>query len=92
MVTSSPPHSTQLIGHALKKRFPITWIADLRDPWTYIYYYKKMNHTVWAKNIDDRYERAVLEKADKIVVVSDFIKHVNEYIFIYFHCIGVNKF
>ena len=41
IITTSPPHSTQLIGLRLKKRFPeITWIADLRDAWTDIYYYR----------------------------------------------------
>ena len=76
IITTSPPHSTQLIGLKLKEQYDVNWIADLRDPWTDIYYYKKMNHTVLAKNIDARYESAVIEQADKIVVVSDFIKHL----------------
>jgi glycosyltransferase involved in cell wall biosynthesis len=76
IITSSPPHSTQLIGLKLKEQYDINWIADLRDPWTDIYYYKKMNHTVLARNLDLGYEREVLEKADKIVVVSDFIKNL----------------
>ena len=38
VITTSPPHSTQLIGLKLKKRFPsIQWIADLRDPWRDIF-------------------------------------------------------
>jgi glycosyltransferase involved in cell wall biosynthesis len=76
IITTSPPHSTQLIGLKLKAAFGVKWIADLRDPWTDIYYYKKMNHTFLAKKIDSKYERAVLEQADKIVVVSDFIKNM----------------
>jgi|FLOH01.1.fsa_nt_gi hypothetical protein len=32
VITSSPPHSTQLIGMALHRR-GIPWIADLRDGW-----------------------------------------------------------
>ena len=76
IITTSPPHSTQLIGLKLKEQYGVHWIADLRDPWTDIYYYKKMNHTVLAKKIDARYEKDVLEKADKIVVVSDFIKNM----------------
>ena len=40
VITTSPPHSTQLIGLKLKKKYPgIKWVADLRDPWTDIYYY-----------------------------------------------------
>ncbi|HRG60050.1 MAG TPA: glycosyltransferase [Bacteroidia bacterium] len=76
IITTSPPHSTQLIGIKFKQKFGVQWIADLRDPWTDIYYYSKMNHTFLAKKIDSDYERKVLEKADKIVVVSEFIKHL----------------
>ena len=49
VITTSPPHSTQLIGLKLKETQNIKWIADLRDPWTDIYYYKSMLHTKWAK-------------------------------------------
>ena len=72
---SSPPHSTQLIGLKLKEKFPnIRWIADMRDPWTDIYYYKDLLHTFIAKNIDAKYEKKVLEGADALIVVSDAIK------------------
>ena len=74
LVTTSPPHSTQLIGLKLKKNFDIHWVADLRDPWVDIYFYKELMHTFLAKWIDARYERNVLLKADKIIVVSDAIK------------------
>jgi len=33
MMTSAPPHSTHLIGLALKKRVPIPWLIDFRDEW-----------------------------------------------------------
>ncbi len=74
---SSPPHSSQLIGIKLKKNFPhIKWIADLRDPWTDIYYYKDMMHTAWAKRKDERLELKTIELADEILVVSDAIKRM----------------
>lgn len=72
---SSPPHSSQLIGLQLKQRYPqIRWIADMRDPWTDIYYYKDLLHTSLAAAKDARYERKVLEGADEIIVVSEAIK------------------
>lgn len=74
IVTTSPPHSTQLIGLKIKEKYNVNWIADLRDPWTDIYYYNKMNHTAMAKKLDASYEKQVLERADKIIVVSEFIK------------------
>ncbi len=74
LITTSPPHSTQLIGLELKKRYPhLRWIADLRDPWTGIYYYHKFHHTPLARALDARYERRVLEQADHLLVVS---KHI----------------
>jgi glycosyltransferase involved in cell wall biosynthesis len=74
VITSSPPHSTQLIGLQLKKEFNIKWLADLRDPWTEIYYNKLLFRTNWAKKIDYRYEQACLQNADTLIVVSEDIK------------------
>ncbi|MBA4322070.1 MAG: hypothetical protein C0408_04570, partial [Odoribacter sp.] len=46
VITTSPPHSTQLTGLKLKKKYPyIKWISDLRDPWTDIYYYNEFYPT-----------------------------------------------
>jgi glycosyltransferase involved in cell wall biosynthesis len=71
IVTTSPPHSSQLIGLKLKKEFPdVKWIADLRDPWTDIYYYKELMHTALAKKIDANYEKAVIGTADAVLVTS----------------------
>jgi len=74
MVTTSPPHSTQLIGLTLKSEFDLNWIADLRDPWTDIYYYNMMYHTSVAATRDKKLESRVLNGADRVVVVSEAIK------------------
>lgn len=75
VLISSPPHSSQLIGLRLKKMFPgLKWIADMRDPWTEIYYYKDLMLGSRAASKDAAYERNVLEQADKVLVVSDHIK------------------
>lgn len=76
VVTTSPPHSTQLIGLKLKKALDIKWIADLRDPWTDIYYYSQFNHTSLARSVDLGYERQVVETADVIVTVSEDVKRI----------------
>lgn len=75
ILTTSPPHSSQLIGLVLKKEFPkLKWTADLRDPWTDIYYYKDLNHSNWSDQANKKKERAVLENADQLVVVSPHMK------------------
>ncbi|HEU4717915.1 MAG TPA: glycosyltransferase family 4 protein [Bacteroidia bacterium] len=71
VITSSPPHSTQLTGLRLKQKYGIRWIADLRDPWTDIYYYHKLHHSERAKRKDLAYELSVLENADHILVTSN---------------------
>jgi len=76
VITSSPPHSTQLIGLKLKKKYKIQWIADLRDPWTDIYYYKQMFHLPIIKRYDKYLERKVLEGADNLLVVSNDIREL----------------
>lgn len=76
VITTSPPHSTQLIGLKLKQTFNIKWIADLRDPWTDIYYYNHFKHTPLARSIDKRMERMVVENSDLIITVSEDFKRI----------------
>lgn len=76
VITTSPPHSTQLLGLKLKRKLGIHWIADLRDPWTDIYYYNQFKHTAAALRIDLRYERQVVEQADQLITVSEDVKRL----------------
>jgi len=71
VVTSGPPHSTHLIGNRMKERTGIRWIADFRDPWTDIYYYKELYHAGLATWFDKQLEKKVLSHADKIITVSE---------------------
>ena len=76
VLTSSPPHSTQLIGLELQRRHGLRWLADMRDPWTDIYYYKDLHHTPLASWLDARYERQVLTQADAVLVTSPETKRL----------------
>jgi len=75
VITTSPPHSTQLIGLKLKKRYSsVKWIADLRDPWTDIYYYSRFYHTFIARYIDSGFEKRTLLNADVVITVGNSLK------------------
>ena len=77
VITTSPPHSTQLIGSMIKKEFPgIKWIADLRDPWTDIYYYRQFYPTFISRKIDKAFEKRVLREADRIITVGITLKNL----------------
>jgi glycosyltransferase involved in cell wall biosynthesis len=74
VVTTSPPQSVHLIGLALQKARSIRWIADFRDPWTDIFYYKKLQHSVLSRFLDKRMELAVLRSANAVVAVTPGFK------------------
>ena len=77
IITTSPPHSTQLIGLELKRLYPhIKWVADLRDPWTDIYYNEDLYQTSWARKRNAAYESSVLSGADCIITVSEECKRL----------------
>jgi glycosyltransferase involved in cell wall biosynthesis len=72
VITTGPPHSTHLVGLWLKKKYNhIKWIADLRDPWSKIYYLENMKRNVVLDAYDRYLERRVLSQADVSVTVSD---------------------
>ncbi|MDN5626869.1 MAG: glycosyl transferase family 1 [Weeksellaceae bacterium] len=71
LVTTGPPHSLHLIGLGLKKDLPeLKWIADFRDPWTEISYYKHLKLTQWADQKHRQLEKAVFENADITLATS----------------------
>ena len=70
VITTGPPHSTHLVGLHLKNKLDINWIADLRDPWTEIYYNELLFQTNYAKNVNKRLEKKVLETANKVTTVG----------------------
>ena len=75
LITTGPPHSMHMIGLGIKKNIPsIHWVADFRDPWTNIDFYKDLNLTWMADKIHKRLEKKVIQSADQIVVVSTGMK------------------
>ena len=70
LVTTGPPHSTHLAGLRLKEKTGIKWLADMRDPWTTVYYNDMLPRTARTGRIDKDYEDRVLAGADAVTVVS----------------------
>ncbi|SIS53775.1 hypothetical protein SAMN05421786_10199 [Chryseobacterium ureilyticum] len=71
IVTSGPPHSLHLIGLGLKDKFPnLKWIADFRDPWTEISYYKHLKLTKSSDKKHRQLESAVFKNADITLATS----------------------
>lgn len=74
LISSAPPYSAHLIASGLKRRLGLKWIADFRDPWTRIFYFRHLSLTRMAKKRHEKLERSVLATADKVVVVGNAMK------------------
>ena len=75
IVSTGPPHSLHLIARGVQKKFPnIKWVADFRDPWTNIDFYKELMISSLADKKHKRLEKMVLDKADAVVVVGPTMK------------------
>ncbi|MCB9199677.1 MAG: glycosyltransferase family 4 protein [Flavobacteriales bacterium] len=70
IVTTGPPHSMHLIGLRLKRALGIRWVADFRDPWTNIDFYRQLKLSRSADRRHRRLEAEVLREADTVVAVG----------------------
>ena len=74
LITTSPPHSTQLLGQRIKKKTNIEWIWDYRDPylsWDILLNMKPLNI---SKKIHSNFQNQFLNGSDKIIVTNSELK------------------
>lgn len=71
VLTSSPPHSSHLVGFFLKKFWNIPWVTDFRDNWTG----RELDRspTLVHRNLNRFLEQLTLRNSDKVISVSEFI-------------------
>ena len=70
IVSTGPPHSMHLIAERVHRLTGLPWIADFRDPWTNIDFYKDLHLTPIADARHKSLEQKVLRNASKIVTVT----------------------
>ena len=74
IVSTGPPHSMHLIARRVAKKTGLPWIADFRDPWTRMFYFKHLNLSAWAEKKHHRLEQRVLNEATLVVAVSPLVQ------------------
>ena len=74
IVSTGPPQSMHLIGLKLSRATGIPWIADFRDPWTKIFYFKHLSMTRTTERWHKRMEKKVLDEATAVVAVSPLVQ------------------
>ncbi len=71
IISTGPPHTTHLIAMSVAASTGIPWLADFRDPWTNIDFYRDLRLSGWADRRHHKLEREVLQKADAVCVISN---------------------
>lgn len=74
IVSTGPPHSMHLIALSVNKHLNIPWLADFRDPWTDIDYYKEMKISAIADKKHKSLELKTIRGCNAMVVVSRDMK------------------
>ena len=74
IVSTGPPQSMHLIGLLLAKETGLPWIADFRDPWTKIFYFKHLQMTRATVKWHKKMEKKVLDDATVVVAVSPLVQ------------------
>lgn len=68
--TTGPPHSTHLIGQAMRRQYGIPWVADFRDPWMEIDFIEKLPMLKIVRSRNRQMEQRVLDAADRLITIS----------------------
>lgn len=74
IVSTGPPQSMHMIGRKLALETGLPWIADFRDPWTKIFYFKHLQMTKATERWHHRMEKKVLDDASAVVAVSPLVQ------------------
>jgi len=71
IISTGPPHSLHLIAMQVSRKHQIPWLADFRDPWTNIDFYKDLKLTNCSDKKHRKLEKNVLKNASAVTVISN---------------------
>ncbi|MCQ2154528.1 MAG: glycosyltransferase family 4 protein [Bacteroidales bacterium] len=74
IVSTGPPHSMHLIAKKVAAATGIPWVADFRDPWTRMFYFKHLSLTARSQRRHAALEKSVLDSATRVVAVSPLVQ------------------
>ena len=74
IVSTGPPQSMHLIARKVSLATGIPWVADFRDPWTKIFYFKHLMLGKRAERKHHELEQRVLDDATAVVAVSPMVQ------------------
>ena len=78
IISTGPPHSMHLIARRLSLATGTPWIADFRDPWTKMFYFKHLHLGKTARRKHEKLEKKVLDDATVVVAVRSEERRVGK--------------
>ena len=63
-----------LLGRGLHRATGIPWVADFRDPWTKMFYYKHLHLSKASDRKQHRLEKSVLDEASAVISVTPLVQ------------------
>jgi glycosyltransferase involved in cell wall biosynthesis len=76
ILTTNPPASAHVAGAIAARITRVAWVADFQDPWSLPSFQHWRGR--WRPWIDGHLERAVLERADRVVATTGWLAGVLE--------------
>ncbi|MEI6898998.1 MAG: glycosyltransferase, partial [Bacteroidota bacterium] len=70
IISTGPPHSMHMIAKGIVEKTGLPWIADFRDPWTNIDFYKDLHLTKWGDRKHRNMEQSVIRNANSVITIS----------------------
>jgi len=74
IVTTGPPQSMHMIGLKLSQATGLPWVADFRDPWTKMFYFKHLGLSKRSEQKHHELEKEVLDGATRVISVSPMVQ------------------
>jgi glycosyltransferase involved in cell wall biosynthesis len=76
VLTTSPPHSVQMLGLKIKRTFGLPWVIDLRDEWTTDPYLQDNwdGLPTHRQRIEMEMERNCFHNADRLIAISPLMR------------------
>ena len=74
IVSTGPPQTMHLIARSLAHKAGLPWVADFRDPWTKVFYFKHLSLTTCSRRRHEKLEKQVLDDASLVVAVSPMVQ------------------
>lgn len=74
IVSTGPPHSVHLIARSVARATGIPWVADFRDPWTKMYWFRDMAFTKRSLRRHRQLEKQVLDDATVVLSVTPYVQ------------------